>query len=140
MLAAQHGKHVLVEKPMARNVTECEEMIAACAAAGVKLGVCYRRRTFPQVVRAKELVAEGAIGEVLTVRTHCSALQDTLKSDRAVRSPQTAAHPTHPPPPSRQSPPHPTYTQPPPTNSYNPVWTARVSPRTGGRNPCSAVR
>ena len=75
VLAAKHGKHVLVEKPMARNVAECEQMIAACAAAGVSLGVCYRRRTFPQVVKAKELIASGAIGDVLTVRTHCSALQ-----------------------------------------------------------------
>ena len=83
ILAAQHGKHVLVEKPMARDAHECRDMIAACAEAGVALGVCYRRRTFPQVVKAKELVAEGAIGEVLTVRTHCSSLQAALKADGA---------------------------------------------------------
>ena len=82
VLAAQHGKHVLVEKPMARNVEECQRMIEACRRANVSLGVCYRRRTFPQVVKAKELVAAGAIGQVLTVRTHCSALQDSLKAER----------------------------------------------------------
>jgi predicted dehydrogenase len=82
LLAAKHGKNVLVEKPMARNQEECQKMIEACQRANVSLGVCYRRRTFPQVVKAKELVAAGAIGEVLTVRTHCSALQDSLKAER----------------------------------------------------------
>ena len=82
LLAAQHGKHVLVEKPMARDKAECQAMVAACERAGVSLGVCYRRRMFPQVVKAKELLAAGAIGEVLTVRTHCSALQDSLKAER----------------------------------------------------------
>ena len=82
VLAAQHGKHVLVEKPMARNKEECKRMIDACQQANVSLGVCYRRRMFPQVLKAKELVAAGTIGEVLTVRTHCSALQDTLKAER----------------------------------------------------------
>ena len=57
-------------------------MIDACQQANVSLGVCYRRRMFPQVLKAKELVAAGTIGEVLTVRTHCSALQDTLKAER----------------------------------------------------------
>ena len=93
LLAAAHGKHVLVEKPMARDVAECQQMIAACEAAGVSLGVCYRRRTFPQVVKAKELIAAGAIGDVLTVRTHCSALQDTLKSGRSGFSEEWASEP-----------------------------------------------
>ena len=81
LMAAQHGKHVLVEKPMARNAEECNEMIAACNAAGVTLGVCYRRRTFPQVLAAKQLVTEGKIGQVLHVRTHCSALTEKLKKE-----------------------------------------------------------
>ena len=72
LLAAAHGKHVLVEKPMAVNATECRTMIEACAAAGVGLAVAYRRRTWPQVVKAQQLIAEGAIGRTVCVRTHYS--------------------------------------------------------------------
>jgi predicted dehydrogenase len=82
ILAARHGKHVLVEKPMARDAAECQAMITACERAGVSLGVCYRRKTFPQVVKATQLIAEGAIGEVLAVRTHCSSLTEKLKEER----------------------------------------------------------
>lgn len=72
LLAARHGKHVLVEKPMAVNAAECRAMIEGCAEAGVGLAVAYRRRTWPQVVRAQQLIAEGAIGRVVCVRTHYS--------------------------------------------------------------------
>ena len=71
-LAAECGKHVLCEKPMARSAAECRAMIQACRKAGVVLGVAYRRRLFPQVLRAKELVAQGRIGRVVCVRTHYS--------------------------------------------------------------------
>ena len=72
LLAAKHGKHVLVEKPMAVNAAECRRMIEGCAEAGVGLAVAYRRRTWPQVVRAQQLIAQGAIGRVVCVRTHYS--------------------------------------------------------------------
>lgn len=67
LAAAAAGKHVLVEKPMARSVLECDRMIAACRQAGVKLGVAYYRRFYPIVARMRELVQDGAIGEVLSV-------------------------------------------------------------------------
>lgn len=70
--AARLGKHILCEKPMAHNAAECRAMIEACRAAGVKLGVAYRRRLFPQVLKAKELIAQGRIGKVVCVRTHYS--------------------------------------------------------------------
>lgn len=59
--AAAAGKHVLVEKPMALNVAECERMIDACQTAGVRLGVAYYRRFYPVVRRVKELLAEGTV-------------------------------------------------------------------------------
>ena len=65
--AAAAGKHVLVEKPMARSVLECDQMIAACRQAGVKLGVAYYRRFYPIVARMRALMEDGAIGEVLSV-------------------------------------------------------------------------
>jgi predicted dehydrogenase len=67
LAAAEAGKHVLVEKPMARSVLECDAMIAACRQAGVKLGVAYYRRFYPIVARMGALVQDGAIGDVLSV-------------------------------------------------------------------------
>ncbi|HMV49199.1 MAG TPA: Gfo/Idh/MocA family oxidoreductase [Blastocatellia bacterium] len=61
--AAEAGKHVLCEKPLAMNVAECDRMIAACRANGVKLGVAYYRHFYPVVLRIKELMAAGEIGK-----------------------------------------------------------------------------
>ena len=72
--AARAGKHVLVEKPMALSVAECEQMIAACAKAGISLGVAYYRTFYPAVGRIKQLVAEGAIGRVLNVQATAETL------------------------------------------------------------------
>jgi 1,5-anhydro-D-fructose reductase (1,5-anhydro-D-mannitol-forming) len=66
--AAEAGKHVLCEKPMALTVAECRQMIDACRTAGVQLMIAYYRRFWPVVERMKELVDSGAIGEVMRVR------------------------------------------------------------------------
>jgi predicted dehydrogenase len=62
--AAAAGKHVLVEKPMALNATECDQMIAACRQAGVTLSVIQTCRFRGTVARAKRMVDEGRIGKV----------------------------------------------------------------------------
>ena len=62
--AARAGKHVLVEKPMALSVVECDRMIAACEAAGVALMVGQVMRHFPVNLKAKAVIRDGAIGEV----------------------------------------------------------------------------
>ncbi len=62
--AAGAGKHVLVEKPMALSVRDCDRMIAACEEAGVVLMVGQVMRHFPVNTKAKTLIREGAIGEV----------------------------------------------------------------------------
>ena len=62
--AAEAGKHVLCEKPMALSVAECSEMIAACKANGVRLGVAYYRHFYPLIDRVKEIIASGEIGKV----------------------------------------------------------------------------
>src|SRR5262249_8148311 len=67
-LAAQAGKHVVVEKPMALNVAECDRMIAACQAAGVMLGYAEELCFAPKYVRMKQLIDEGAIGKVHLVK------------------------------------------------------------------------
>ncbi len=61
--AAEAGKHVLCEKPMALNVAECDRMIAACEANGVKLGIAYYRHFYPVLARVKDLLASGEIGQ-----------------------------------------------------------------------------
>jgi predicted dehydrogenase len=61
--AAEAGKHVLCEKPMAMDVAECDRMIAACRASGVRLGIAYYRRFYPVVRRIGEILESGEIGE-----------------------------------------------------------------------------
>lgn len=66
--AAEAGKHVLCEKPMAIGVKECDEMIAACRANNVKLGIAYYRRFYPSIQRIKQIVAADEIGNVSVVQ------------------------------------------------------------------------
>jgi len=66
--AAEAGKHVICEKPLARTLHEADEMIAACRDAGVKLMYAEELCFAPKYVRAKELADEGALGEVFLVR------------------------------------------------------------------------
>src|SRR6478752_4064397 len=56
MKVAQAGKPVYVEKPMALDFTECQEMIAACEQAGVPLYVAYYRRGQARFLKIKELL------------------------------------------------------------------------------------
>lgn len=62
--AAEHGKAVLVEKPMGVTHGECNEMIATCQREGVSLWVAYYRRCLPRYIAARNMIASGAIGEV----------------------------------------------------------------------------
>jgi predicted dehydrogenase len=65
--AARAGKPVYVEKPMARSFAECQEMVRACAEAGVPLFTAYYRRQLPMFHKIKELLDSEAIGEVRLV-------------------------------------------------------------------------
>lgn len=67
--AAKASKHVLVEKPMAINVREAGQMIAACQRHGVKLMVGHMIRFSPLVRRMREIVQLGAIGRVTFVKS-----------------------------------------------------------------------
>ena len=66
--AAEAGKHVLVEKPIARDLAEADRMIEAADRAGVTLMVCHDRRFHPLFARIKELLDDGAIGRPLCLR------------------------------------------------------------------------
>lgn len=62
--AAKAGKHVYCEKPMAVSSMECREMVAACEAAKVKLGVAYRCQLEPHHLEAMRFAREKEFGEV----------------------------------------------------------------------------
>ncbi len=64
LAAAKAGKHVLVEKVMARNIWECDQMIAACDAAGVTLTVCHDRRYHGEWMALKQVIDSGVLGEI----------------------------------------------------------------------------
>jgi predicted dehydrogenase len=79
--AAEAGKHVLCEKPMALNAAECDRMIAARRANNVKLGVAYYRHFYPAVRRVKELVNSGELGVPLVVQVNAFEWFDPAASD-----------------------------------------------------------
>jgi predicted dehydrogenase len=60
--AAEAGKHVFCEKPMATTVEDCRRMIDACRKAGRKFAIGYRMRYEPHQLKAIELIRSGAIG------------------------------------------------------------------------------
>ena len=67
--AAEAGKHVIVEKPMAISVQECRDMIAAADKAGTTLMVAQHLRYAPEARAAKRLLDEGKLGTIEAVRT-----------------------------------------------------------------------
>jgi predicted dehydrogenase len=69
--ALRAGKHVLCEKPMAMNFSEAERMVAEGVASGRVFGVSYYRRLYPRLLRAKHLIAEGAIGRPVLAEGNC---------------------------------------------------------------------
>src|SRR5438105_10098216 len=60
--AAEAGKHVLCEKPIALTSAQCRELIAARDRTGVKIGEAFMVRSHPQWLRAQEIVRSGRIG------------------------------------------------------------------------------
>ena len=68
-LAACHGKHILLEKPIGRTISECEDVIKTACDANVKLMVAENFRFLPTIGKCKELISQGVIGELRVVRT-----------------------------------------------------------------------
>lgn len=66
--AAAARKHVLCEKPLCVTLAEADQMIAACRAAGVQLMYAEELCFTPKYVRAKQLVDEGALGDLYLVK------------------------------------------------------------------------
>src|SRR5882724_3047415 len=66
--AAEAGKHVLCEKPIALSVAECRTLIDARNRTGVKIGEAFMVRTHPQWIRAREIVRSGEIGDLRAIQ------------------------------------------------------------------------
>ncbi len=62
-LAAAHGKHVLVEKPMALSLADCDRMMAACQRAGTQLVVGHSHSFNAPVRQARQLIESGRYGQ-----------------------------------------------------------------------------
>src|SRR5262245_8991510 len=65
---AEAGASVFLEKPMCRTLAEADEMITACERHHVKLAIAHQTRYSPRLVRIKEMIEAGEIGEVLEMR------------------------------------------------------------------------
>lgn len=79
--AAEAGKHILCEKPMAMNAAECDRMIHAAEQNGVKLGVAYYRHFYPVVQRIKDLLQSDEIGQVVMVQINSSTQFNPLPGE-----------------------------------------------------------
>jgi predicted dehydrogenase len=66
--AAEYGKHVFCEKPLARTAPEAKRMLDAVQQAGVKHMVAFNYRFVPAIVQAKKLIASGALGRIFHFR------------------------------------------------------------------------
>ena len=65
---AEHGCHILMEKPMARDLVEADQMVAAVEKAGVKAAIAHTARHMPGIHAAKRLVLDGRIGDLVELR------------------------------------------------------------------------
>ncbi len=74
--AAEAGKHVLCEKPLALTSGDAQAMVEACASAGVKFMEAFMYRLHPSWVHVRELLAAGAIGEPRVINTRFSYFND----------------------------------------------------------------
>jgi len=66
--AAQNGKHVLCEKPLANNAADAEEIIAAARSNGVTLMEAFMYRFHPQTEQIRQMAQGGAVGDVRIIR------------------------------------------------------------------------
>ena len=65
--AAQNGKHVICEKPMALSLAECDRMIEAAEKTGIKFMIAHMERFSKQTAKLRELISSGAIGRPVMV-------------------------------------------------------------------------
>jgi 1,5-anhydro-D-fructose reductase (1,5-anhydro-D-mannitol-forming) len=84
--AAAAGKHILCDKPMAITVPDAVKEVEACRAAGVSFGINLHNRHLPWVRDTRQLIADGAIGDVLTIQVMASSGVNSASSRAAWRT------------------------------------------------------
>ena len=85
--AAENGKHIFCEKPLALNLSDAREMLTAVKKAGVRHQIGFNYRFAPAVMLAKKMIDEGRLGRISHVRG--AFLQDwiTKKTDNRNSTP-----------------------------------------------------
>jgi predicted dehydrogenase len=84
--AAEHGKHVLCEKPVALTAAECREMIAACRANGVVFMEAFMYRYSARTIKVRELLRSGKLGEIKFIQSQFRFLLNRPGDVRRVAS------------------------------------------------------
>ena len=82
--AAEHGKHVLCEKPIALNAADARRLIEVRDRTGVRMQEAFMVRTHPQWLRAREIVRNGRLGEVRSIAGYFSYYNDDPSNIRNV--------------------------------------------------------
>jgi predicted dehydrogenase len=84
--AAQAGKHVLCEKPLAMTSADARRMIDGCEAAGIYMAEAFMYRQHPSWIAVRELVASGRIGRLTAVQSWFSYFNDDPGNIRNIRA------------------------------------------------------
>lgn len=74
--ALNAGKHVVLEKPMALNTAQCDEIIAAADRSHARITVISQLRTSPDIPRAKQLLENNALGKIIIAQLHMCYYRD----------------------------------------------------------------
>ena len=81
--AAESGKHILCEKPLAVSAEECQRMIDAARANHVVLVEAFTHRWNPHLIKARQWVSEGVIGKVQTLESAlCFCIEEPASNVR----------------------------------------------------------
>lgn len=78
--ALTRGKHVLVEKPMSTQLSDCDQMISLAHEKNLSIGIGYHQRFRVNNYRARDLIQQGLIGDVLTIQISMPMFAGAMKS------------------------------------------------------------
>ena len=70
LVSARAGKHLMIEKPMACSVADCDAILESCKSGGLKCSVMYTHRARACNARAKEIIDSGKLGHVIHLRSY----------------------------------------------------------------------
>ncbi len=88
--ALKAGKHVLLQKPMARNVKECDEILAARRSSGATLGIYMNLLDHPLFWDLREMVASGYLGVIALLSARLAQPEEVVAPAVFLASPESA--------------------------------------------------